>query len=56
MWSWFGAAGILGIALVGGWLFDNVSKIGPFMFIAAANLALLLWALLLLRRARRIAA
>lgn len=55
MWSWFGAAGILGIALVGGWLFDNVSKIGPFMFIAAANLALLLWALLLLRRSRRIA-
>ncbi len=54
MWSWFGAAGILGIALVGGWLFDNVSKIGPFMFIAAANLALLLWALLLLRRSRRI--
>ncbi len=55
MWSWFGAAGILGIALVGGWLFDNVSKIGPFMFIAAANVALLLWALLLLRRARRAA-
>ena len=53
MWSWFGAAGILGIALVGGWLFDNVSKIGPFMFIAAANVALFLWALLLLRRARR---
>lgn len=55
MWSWFGAAGILGIALVGGWLFDNVSKIGPFMFIAAANLALLLWALLLLGRSRRVA-
>ncbi len=55
MWSWFGAAGILGIALVGGWLFDNVSKIGPFMFIAAANLALLLWALLLLHRARQAA-
>ena len=53
MWSWFGAAGILGIALVGGWLFDNVSKIGPFMFIAVANVALLVWALLLLRRARR---
>lgn len=55
MWSWFGAAGILAIALVGGWLFDNVSKIGPFMFIAAANVALLLWALVLLRRARRTA-
>ncbi|MEZ5562028.1 MAG: MFS transporter [Gammaproteobacteria bacterium] len=53
MWSWFGAAGILGIALAGGWLFDNVSKIGPFMFIAVANVALFLWALLLLRRARK---
>lgn len=56
MWSWFGAAGILAIALVGGWLFDNVSKIGPFMFIAAANVALLLWAMLLLRRSSRAAA
>jgi MFS family permease len=55
MWSWFGAAGILAIALVGGWLFDNVSKIGPFMFIAVANVALLVWALLLLHRARSVA-
>jgi len=56
MWSWFGAAGILCIALIGGWLFDNVSKIGPFMFIASANILLLCWALLMLLRARKAAA
>lgn len=53
MWTWFGAAGILAVALAGGWLFDNVSKIGPFMFVATANVALLFWALLLLNRGRR---
>ncbi|MCK6371378.1 MAG: MFS transporter [Gammaproteobacteria bacterium] len=52
MWSWFGAAGILVVASLGGWLFDHVSKLGPFMFVAAANIALLLWALVLLRRSR----
>ena len=53
MWSWFGAVGILTVALVGGYLFDNVSRVGPFMFVASANLALLIWALVLLARRRR---
>lgn len=48
MWTWFGALGILMVALVGGYLFDNVSRIGPFMFVAAANLALFLFAIYLL--------
>lgn len=56
MWSWFGAAGILVVALAGGWLFDHVSRIGPFMFVATANVVLLIWAVLLLRRGRQQAA
>ena len=55
-WTWFGALGILSVALVGGYLFDNVSQIGPFMFVASANFALLIWALLLLARNRKAAA
>lgn len=51
-WTWFGALGILTTALIGGYLFDNVSRIGPFMFVAGANFALLCWALVLLRRQR----
>jgi MFS family permease len=52
-WTWFGAAGILTVALIGGYLFDNVSRIGPFMFVAFANVVLLLWALSILARNRR---
>ncbi len=50
MWSWCGAFGILVVAFVGGYLFDNVSQVGPFIFVAFANVALLIWALLLLAR------
>lgn len=50
MWSWCGALGILTVALVGGYLFDNVSQVGPFLFVGSANVALLIWALVLLRR------
>jgi len=50
MWSWFGALGILIVAQAGGYLFDNVSRIGPFMFMACANLSLFLWAVILLLR------
>ena len=53
MWSWFGALGILTVALVGGFLFDNVSQVGPFLFVCAANVALLIWALLILARQRQ---
>jgi len=52
MWSWCGALGILTVALVGGYLFDNVSQVGPFLFVGATNVALFIWAALLLRRTR----
>ena len=50
MWSWCGALGILIVALVGGYLFDNVSQVGPFLFVAAANVALLIWSLVISSR------
>jgi nitrate/nitrite transporter NarK len=50
MWSWCGALGILTVALAGGYLFDNVSQVGPFLFVGAANLVLFVWAALLVRR------
>ncbi|MGI9331414.1 MAG: MFS transporter [Gammaproteobacteria bacterium] len=53
MWSWFGALGILIVAQVGGYLFDNVSRIGPFMFVAGANLTLFIFAMFLIARGRR---
>ena len=53
MWSWCGAFGILVVALVGGYLFDNVSRVGPFLFVACANAILLVWAVLLILRYRR---
>ncbi|NND37382.1 MAG: MFS transporter [Gammaproteobacteria bacterium] len=56
MWSWCGALGIITVALVGGYLFDNVSQVGPFMFVGAANLALLVWAVVIVIRARSSAA
>jgi len=52
MWSWCGALGILIVALMGGYLFDNVSRVGPFMFVAGCNFLLLVWALYLLIKAR----
>lgn len=48
MWSFSGALGILMVAIVGGYLFDNVSQVGPFMFVAAANLLLLCWSIYLI--------
>lgn len=53
MWSWCGALGILIVALVGGYLFDNVSQVGPFLFVCSANLALLIWALMLIARGKK---
>lgn len=50
MWSWCGALGILTVAIVGGYLFDNVSRVGPFLFVGSANVALLIWALVLITR------
>ena len=53
MWSWCGALGILIVASVGGWLFDNVARVGPFLFVASANAVLLLWAITLISRDRK---
>ncbi len=50
MWSFCGALGILTVAIVGGYLFDNVSQVGPFMFVAAANILLLFWSVFLILR------
>ena len=46
--SFFGAIGILLVASIGGWLFDNVGPTAPFTMVGFANLALLILALVLL--------
>ena len=46
--SFFGAIGILLVAVIGGWLFDNVGPTAPFTMVGFANLALLILALVLL--------
>ncbi len=52
MWSFCGALGILAVAVVGGYLFDNVTQLGPFLFVAGANILLFGWSVLLILRAR----
>lgn len=37
VYSFCGAFGIMTVALVGGWLFDNWKPVGPFVFMAVAN-------------------
>ncbi len=46
--SFFGAVGILTVAIIGGYLFDNVSPTAPFTMVGFANICLLTIALLLL--------
>ena len=46
--SFFGAIGILLVAVIGGWLFDNVSPTAPFTMVGFANLSLLILSLVLL--------
>ena len=46
--SFFGAIGILLVASIGGYLFDNVGPTAPFTMVGFANVALLTLALLLL--------
>ena len=46
--SFFGAGGILMVGLVGGWLFDNWQPVGPFLFVAATNVVVLILAILVL--------
>ncbi len=49
MFSLFGAVGILLVALIGGRLFDDVSRIGPFMLVGASNIVVMVLAMLVLK-------
>ena len=51
----FGICGGIGIMLclkVGGYLFDNVSYAGPFIFVGLLNFVVLVWALIVRGRVR----
>lgn len=49
MFSLFGALGILLVAKLGGMLFDEVSRIGPFILVGAANLVVMVLAIIVLK-------
>jgi MFS family permease len=49
MFSLFGALGILLVAKIGGYLFDEVDRIGPFMLVGIANIIVLVLAVIVLR-------
>ncbi len=49
MFSLFGALGILIVAKAGGILFDEVSRIGPFILVGAANLVVMVLAFIVLK-------
>ena len=51
--SFFGAIGILLVALIGGYLFDSVGPTAPFTLVGFANLSLMILALFLLFFERR---
>jgi MFS family permease len=44
MFSLFGAVGIMVVGLVGGWLFDNWKPVGPFLYMAASNIVMVVLA------------
>ena len=48
----FASAGILFTNALGGWLYDSVSKGGPFFLLAGVNLAIFLFGLLVVSRRR----
>jgi MFS family permease len=49
MFSLFGALGILIVAKIGGILFDEVSRIGPFILVGIANIVVMVLAIIVLR-------
>jgi len=49
MFSLFGALGILLVAKIGGVLFDEVARIGPFILVGIANLLVLVLAVIVLK-------
>lgn len=56
VFSLLGAVGIMVVGLVGGWLFDNWRPVGPFLYMAASNVVMVVLALVLLISTRRRAA
>jgi len=56
LFSLFGALGIMVVGLVGGWLFDHWRPVGPFLYMAASNMVMIVLALLLMFFARGAAA
>jgi len=50
MFSMFGAAGILFISSVGGWVFDRIGPVAPFVLIGVANGVLCVAALVIARQ------
>jgi MFS family permease len=46
LFSLFGAIGIGVVGLVGGWLFDHWSPVGPFIYMAASNAVMFALALI----------
>ncbi len=53
MFSMFGAAGILFISSAGGWVFDRIAPVAPFVLIGIANVLLLAAALRLAAQTKR---
>lgn len=53
LFSLFGAVGIMVVGLIGGWLFDNWRPVGPFLYMAASNVVMLMLALLTFAMTRR---
>jgi MFS family permease len=50
MFSMFGAAGILFISSIGGWVFDRISPVAPFVLIGIVNAMLFVAALVIARQ------
>jgi len=49
MFSLFGALGILLVAKIGGSIFDDISRIGPFLLVGASNIVVMVLAFIVLR-------
>jgi len=49
LFSLFGAVGILLVAKIGGGLFDDVARIGPFILVGAANIVVMVLAIIVLK-------
>ena len=50
LYSFSGALGIMLVALIGGWLFDNWKPVGPFLLMAGANCVMFTLALVYVLR------